>query len=288
MVSGVCQENRSRMDIRFRLVRGTLVVVAMSANGIGPFDFVLDTGTDVTIVDQSFASARSLIPQGHLPQTTIVGRQTLTGSSIDMTLGTKVLRKLPVVIEDLASLRKVDARIQGIVGQNFLSHFNYLIDYRNGSIRLEEGSEIRDAIEGVRVPMELKGNMMIVEVEWRSAPSGQLHLTLDSGATSIMLMGDASKRLQIPIRENRSVLTLDGTVSVHAGVLHRLSVGSQEFRDIRAVLFPESVEVFGDGLLPTKMFQSVYINNRESFVLFNPRAKKETEISASPDPSLSQ
>jgi hypothetical protein len=262
------------MEIRFRLVRNTLVVVAMSANGIGPFDFVLDTGTDITIVDQSFASERALIPEGHHPQTTIVGRQTLTGSSIDMTLGTKVVRQLPVVIEDLAQLRKIDARIQGVVGQNLLSHFNYLIDYRNCSIRLEEGNEIRNAIEGVRVPMELKGNMMIVEAESRSAPSGQLRLALDSGATSVMLMGDAPKRLQIPIRENRSELTLGGTVSIHAGVLHRLSVGSEEFRDIRAVLFPESVEAFGDGLLPTTLFQSLYINNRESFVLFNPRAKK--------------
>ena len=92
-------------------------------------------------------------------------------------------------------------------------------------------------------------------------------------------MGDAWKRLQIPILENRRQLTLAGALLVHAGALDCLTVGSEEFRNIRVVLSPESVGAFADGLLPTTLFQSLYINNRESFVVFNPRAKRETGFS---------
>jgi hypothetical protein len=30
----------------------------------------------------------------------------------------------------------------------------------------------------------------------------------------------------------------------------------------------------GDGLLPTILFRAVYVNNRDGFVVFNPRTRK--------------
>ena len=51
---------QAQSEIRFRLVRDSIIVVSMMADKEGPFDFVLDTGADTTIVDASFASKLSL------------------------------------------------------------------------------------------------------------------------------------------------------------------------------------------------------------------------------------
>jgi hypothetical protein len=54
-------------------------------------------------------------------------------------------------------------------------------------------------------------------------------------------------------------------------------VGRQRFYDLDVVLRAAETddgELVGDGVLPTALFQSLYVNNRESFVVFNPRTKK--------------
>jgi hypothetical protein len=40
----------------------------------------------------------------------------------------------------------------------------------------------------------------------------------------------------------------------------------------------EPAERIGDGLLPTALFQTLYVNNRDGFVVFNPRMKKNAPL----------
>jgi hypothetical protein len=59
------------------------------------------------------------------------------------------------------------------------------------------------------------------------------------------------------------------------GRLDELKVGSQRFQDIPVALSSlDSGERYGDGLLPTALFRGLYVNSRESFVVFNPKARK--------------
>jgi hypothetical protein len=63
---------------------------------------------------------------------------------------------------------------------------------------------------------------------------------------------------------------------VQVGTIQRLTVGSQEFRNISvAVTASEPTEQIGDGLLPMALFRVLYINNREGFVVFNLRVKED-------------
>jgi hypothetical protein len=57
--------------------------------------------------------------------------------------------------------------------------------------------------------------------------------------------------------------------------VHSLTVGSQQFHNLaiaRASI--EAEEQIGDGLLPMAMFRVLYVNNREGFVVLNPRRRK--------------
>jgi hypothetical protein len=58
--------------------------------------------------------------------------------------------------------------------------------------------------------------------------------------------------------------------------ISRPSGGSQKFRNIPVALTAsEPTEEIGDGLLPMALFQVLYINNREGFVVFHLQARKE-------------
>jgi predicted aspartyl protease len=276
MLGGICQSIQAQSEIRFRLVRDTLVVVSLTANDQGPFDFVLDTGADTTIVDPSLANTLSLVSAGSLQQTTLAGIQTLTRSSIrSMAIGGGRVENVPVLVEDLGGLRNMDGRIEGIAGQNFLAHFNYLLDYRKNSVRIEQADEIQQALDGDRVPMDRSDNRMIVALEAQSVGRAKLRLLLDSGANTVVLLPAASHALNLSAQEGGVETTSSGKVGLHICRILALTVGSQQLHEIAVALASTApAEQIGDGLLPTALFRSLYVNNREGFVVLNPRAKK--------------
>jgi predicted aspartyl protease len=277
-LAGFCQGAFAQSEIRFRLVHDTIIVVSLMANETGPFDFVLDTGTDTTIVDPLLARQLSLAALDRIQLTTLGGSQTLTRSLLRvLAAGQARVGNLEVLVQDLGEVRQLDSRILGMVGQNFLSHFNYLLDYRKRSLRVELADEIRDDMKGDRISMEVTDNKMMVTSEAQSLGRAKLRLLLDSGANSMVLIQKDSRALNLSGQANWVEVTGTGQVGMQVGRVRSLMVGSQQFHDIAVALppaVPSDAERVEDGLLPTAMFGALYVNNRESFVVFNPRMKK--------------
>lgn len=276
ITAGVCQSIQAQSQIPFRQIHHGVVVVSMMADKEGPFDFVLDTGADTTIVDPRLATRLALVAQGRVQQTTLAGSQALTRSVMaTLAAGPAQVDNLAVLIQDLAMLRKTDPHIEGIAGQDFLSHFNYLLDYRSHSIRIEQDNEIRGAIDGDPVPIDVGGSRAIVGSEAQSISHAKLRLLLDSGADFVVLLPRASQRLGLPAQNSGiEVTSSSGEIELQVGRVRSLTVGSEQFRDITVVLSAtEPTERIGDGLLPTVLFHALYVNNREGFVVFNPKLK---------------
>jgi len=275
-LAGFGQIIRAQAEIPFRTASNTLIIIALTVNGEGPFNFIVDTGADTTIVDQSLASKVSLPPVSRVQQTTLAGVQTLArGSMQTLSAGPVKVENLPVLVQDLSELRKLDSHVDGIAGQNFLAQFNYLLDYRKHVIQIELGNEIRDAIGGDRLPMESSGNRMFVASEAQSLDHAKLRLLLDSGANSIVLLRHASRILDVPPQETGLENTSSGPVRLGVGRIRLLTIGSEQFHNITVALpAAEPAERIGDGLLPTVLFQALYVNNREGFVVLNPRQKE--------------
>lgn len=273
--AGVCQSVQAQSEVQFRQVHDTVIVISMMADKKGPFDFVLDTGADTTIVDPALAGKLAMVLQGGIQQTTLLGAHTLTRALVAaLGVGNTQVENLPVLVQDLATLRQMDSRIAGIVGQDFLSHFNYLLDYRRRSVRFEQNAEIRDAVEGDHVPIETGEHRMIVASEAQSAGRAKLHLLLDSGANSVVLLPGATDALSLAPQTTGIETTSNGQVGLQVGRVRVLTVGSQHFRDLAvAMTATEPAERIGDGLLPTSLFKSLYINNREGFVVLNPQSR---------------
>lgn len=275
-LAGACRSLQAQPEIHFRLIHNNLIVASLTSGQEGPFDFILDTGADTTIVDRTIAEKLRFVAVDRIQQSTLSGVQTVDrGTIANLSAGMEQVDQVLVLVEDLSGLRKIDAHIVGIAGQNFLAHFNYLVDYRKHLVRFEAGCEIEDAIEGEHVPMDARENRMLVSGEAQSRNHATLRLMLDSGAESVVLLHTASQALEVPREQSAMELSLGGRSAMQMGRIHTLVVGQELFRDVEAAL-PQAdpAERIGDGLLPTNLFETLYVNNRESFVVFNPRVKR--------------
>jgi predicted aspartyl protease len=277
-LAGFSQNLHAQSEIKFSLAHDTVVVVSMLADGEGPFDFVLDTGTDTSVVDLAVARKLSLAPLGQIEMNTLTGTQTLTRSSLrTLQVGSAHVENVEVLVQDLAEFRKVDSHIQGIVGQNFLSQFNYLLDYRKRVLRIEADHEIRDSVDSESVPMERRENMMMVASEVQSRGGAKLRLLLDSGANLVVLTRRPSQALDRATQQNWLEVTSSGQEGIEIGHVRALTVGAQKFHDIAVALpAPQAADAerVEDGLLPTSLFSALYVNNREGLLMFNPRIRK--------------
>ena len=60
-----CPGNIASVTPRF--VQRALIVIPVKVNQAGPFDFMVDTGSQVTVIDPSLAAQLELKPQGEVP-----------------------------------------------------------------------------------------------------------------------------------------------------------------------------------------------------------------------------
>ena len=270
-------------SIQFRLLRETIVVVPVTVNGAGPFDFVLDTGTSTTLLDSDLARRLSLSALDRTQLRSVDGTQTVVRSSLSsLALASASVKNIEALVVDLRGLKTVDSRIAGVLGQNFLSSFNYLLDYRRRSLTLETANEIRERVSGEVTPLEIRDQKILVQAETQPGGRETLVLWLDSAANQTVLFHRASAAVNLRRQSSMSRLTTATSIStLHTGRLPFLKIGVQIFRDLDVTLpQPTTTDAmrFEDGLLPTSLFHSLYVNNRESFAIFNPRMNGRTSV----------
>ncbi|HEY7404596.1 MAG TPA: aspartyl protease family protein [Candidatus Angelobacter sp.] len=264
-------------QLQFRLIQDTLVVVAIRINDLGPFDFILDTGTDTTLVDPRLASSLQLVPLDRMTLTTPIGKQVLVRTALGkVVLGSATASDVEGLVQDMPALRKLSPHIRGILGQNFLSHFNYVLDYRHKFLYFESENELRDSSLGARVPLEAPGRM-VIQSEISPLGVGKARLLLDSAANNLVLF----RRLERlgPLQQGEDSSVTDSRNAARTSTLVRidsLTICDQHLHDLKLAYLPPGIgdSRFEDGLLPTILFRALYVNNREGFVVLNPRFAK--------------
>ena len=105
------------------------MIVAVSINGSGPYDFLVDTGSQLTVVDRSIAA------QLHIPATR---KADVTGVSFQGAAMYALLDKLEVgdhaatneyvLVYDMKDVHAAGFAIRGLLGDDFLSRFDVLIN----------------------------------------------------------------------------------------------------------------------------------------------------------------
>ena len=265
---------RAAEPTRLRLLAGRLPVVAVYLNGDGPFDLLLDTGTNTTIVSPALAARLGLRPVDSITLITVAGESDVPLTRLGkVEVGGRAASGVEAIVSGLEALSEIDPRVCGVLGQNFLGRFNYTLDYGGRAVEFEG-----DAVppSGERVPFATEeGKLVVVAVCDAPAPRA-LRLVLDAAASSLVIFDDARRSLsdKLAARAAGLMLTAAGGTEARLTRLPALRVGDSRLRDIPVALLNDPARRDAraeDGLLPTSLFRAVYFNHAAGYVIFNPK-----------------
>ena len=123
---------KTEVPMRLASPAKPLILVDVHANGRGPFQFAIDTGTSTTAITPGLAKEVAAA-------TSPVGPITTGGAHVDVTAGTlqsfqvgaAKIDNMPVVVADFFAMLSdaIGAKLDGIVGYNFLRNYKVVIDY---------------------------------------------------------------------------------------------------------------------------------------------------------------
>lgn len=234
------------------LVReGRPFVDGVYVNSQGPYRFLLDTGANMNLIESRLARRIGMTTTFEDVVESAAGKTLMPGSDGNVVeLGPVRAEGQRFQYTDLETIHMLWPDIHGVLGQTFLSGFDYLLDLRGK--RLEFGKQ------------ELTGNRsQFRRQDGRTAIATNLgDLVLDSGAPRLVLFGVVSGTGQL-----RDMLTLAGSKSVRM-VASRLAIAGRDVWRGDAVALAGATEQGIAGLMPLSFFRSVYVCNSEGYVVF--------------------
>ncbi len=154
------------------IVRGNgRLLVPVAVNGKKESRFLFDTGATTSVLSEKLAAKEGVTPKGVKRVSTFAGAVSLPVGQVDtLRIGHRSVVGIEVIIANLASLFNLDTEIDGILGQDVLSLFNYLLDRRKGKLEIEEGGNLTSKLSGSRVASKsLEGRLTFRQREDMSA-----------------------------------------------------------------------------------------------------------------------
>lgn len=241
--------------VKLQMRDGLPVVDGVYLNGSGPYRFLLDTGAAINQMEPALANALGLQPtfKSQLGSST-TGWAFVTGAGgITVAVDGAQADEQKFFFAGLETLQLESSNVQGVLGQEFLSRFDYLLDLK--AKRLEFGSLVPTPQKGTRVDFTM--------VDGRPALDTSLgRLILDSAADVLVrfnISGGVS---------TRQIATLTGTTSVSM-VRSALLINGRAIWKGHAAAVPMRAGSGADGLLPVTLFKTVYVSNSEGYLVLD-------------------
>ena len=271
------QTSSDDSSVRFRLLHDYLIIVPVQVNKVSACDFLLDTGTNSTVITPELATHIKLRPVDRIELVTIAGSQITTRSYLrELSIGSESIENVEVLTADLQELRRLDRRICGVLGQNALGKFNYLINYRDRRVKFVEAEQGETRVRGARLRVERNEGRLVLAVP--SANKTTAYLVLDSAISHVALFESGYRKLRQDIERKAEssarISTNAGNGVAQLAVLRNLRLGENTLHDLPAALLQigaANLDRSDDGLLPTCLFRSIFFNNKEGYVVFNPQ-----------------
>jgi len=285
-----CPGNVAGVSLRHG--NGYQMVVQVSANHSDPSDFLLDTGTQVTILDQSLAKNLNLTTQG-LATLQGIGFQNSTPivHVDELAVGVKTVSDLRVLVSNLASRKSSGLHIEGILGEDFLRRFDMLIDNTQSLLCLDDAGLMRTGMTGQRISLlptpniangDASANSLIMSVRLLGGKQ-MVRLAFDSGSDAPFLYAPsedlAAGAVEGHLRvgwaadgEQQSLVTLPP---------QEIKIGGDNRSDVSFLTMrsgPKGSRVAAyDGLLPTGLFRSIFVSRSGEFAVLDPNYRGSSE-----------
>jgi predicted aspartyl protease len=268
-------------NVPVETLRGYLMVVSVTVNDRGPFRFLVDTGTNTTLIEPALAEELKLKPADRMTLSSMgksasVARYFLEGFRV----GEASVSHLEALALPLAELHALDHKIRGILGMNFLLHFSFQLDYSQQRLQIFPIPELAHAPDGTRVHPEINDWRLLIPVASEASPRGLWKLTLDSGISGLLVFEnrlDRSAKVLDRCAEAGCMMEVSSNLSSQTAAavrLREMSIGGAPMRDIPLVVLRDQKAKPSDpsdGLLPTSMFGSVFFDRTNATLVLKPR-----------------
>ena len=271
-------------SVPLRLVNGYQMIVAVSVNRSVPYEFLLDTGSQFSMIDPTLATELHVKAQGSIPVAGTGFQSTASTAQLDyLAIGSHGVAHLEAVVFNLQNLRSHDPKVRGILGEDFLQHFDMLIDNAHRQLCLDDSGAMRANVKGSHIALaawsetdDVPPNSLIVAVRLSGA-TRPIRLKIDSGANAAFLYNTGQYMAVGSFRgsslngsgtdgKRQSFVTLPPQ-EVRIGHVQLSNQPFFTFADAQKMASPSDF----DGLLNTGLLRRIFICHAEHFAIVEPR-----------------
>ena len=270
-----------------RLVAGALLVIPVVVNHSASYDFMVDTGSQLNVIDPALAAQLNLKPQATVGLVETAARsQASLGVVSSLQAGSQEVEKPLVAIQDLGPIQAADPRIRGVLGENFLAHFDVLIDYSRGLLCLDEVKLMEKELRGERIPLVAPehpesdvpfSERLVISVNLSDTGTRPILLQVDSGSDGPILFA-GNKELEQPLLRRAKLQGQEVSEARRAFAIlppQDMRLGTRVIRKVPFVTpasdAPNVPDREEDGILATVLFQRVFVSHSDRFIIFDPR-----------------
>lgn len=215
--------------VRFDLYQDYLIVAHGNIGLLKGLNFLLDTGTNPSILDRRVARKLHL---DELPADISVLEGSLRGGTAllpSLEFGPIRKQNFPVVIHDLSFLqRSLPVHVDAVIGMDVLGKSSFVVDYSSRMIQFGSYSPLP-----ISVPFCGKAGLAVIEAELNHTP---IHLMVDTGAPSLIIFETRlpAAATTLKVGDVRKATNMVGQVESRQVRLNSLRLGDEELRQRQA------------------------------------------------------
>jgi hypothetical protein len=259
------------------------LIVPVSLNGSGPYPFLLDTGSNSTLVRNELLDTLGISSKKLTPAHVMAGVSYLRPTVVDIvTVADLSINGLEIEGIDADQISRLRVPVQGVLGEDFLKHFDILIDNHAKTLTLDHGFDLAHSLTGDHLPLSFSGMRSGHSTADRlvlglNLPSSKVttHLLIDSGTNYAAFFPLKPMPAGGGAMPGATLRTFSGNRRCRVDSV-TLTFGTHTFPDMRLVscegLTRDKVDV--DGMLPTNIFDRLFISHASGYAIANPRFLK--------------
>jgi hypothetical protein len=272
---------RAQTVTQLRTIAKDFLVVQVSINGSGPYSFLLDTGSNRTLVCAHLLAALG-VPSGKLITVNMATGVSFLRQAVISRVGVGDLAvdDLEVEVLDARQVSRMGQSIEGVLGEDFLKHFDLLLDNHAKTLTLDESSHLADSLTGDRVPLLFSGsgggratvNRLVVNAKIFSSQE-TMHFLIDSGSNYPVLIPSRVLPSQGRSSVQSTLQTFGGTTRCQTDT-EQVTIGKNTHEVDFALCQGKRGDVDVDGMLPTNAFRRLFISHSGGYAILDPHLER--------------
>lgn len=248
------------IKVNFSVCAEYLIQVPVKVNN-KPALYLLDTGANRTVVSDDIPGLKTEKLEEEV--ITLSGRTKVeTGVLNRFVIGNQAILQKEVIRLDLRSIKKVCPEVEGIIGNDILSKFNYLIDYEKKQIEISKNRIVMGVPTNYLTFEEQEGRI-VIPIKYQNQMK---RLILDTAASTTTFF---ESDFRVKVNKNAVMVTEGGRLGA-SFFKADLIIGTVKFGNCELGKIswndPERTE---NGLLAARIFRRLYIDNTTQQIAFD-------------------